>query len=308
MFYKCNKTPSIKKISRSFSTARGCPKKLKSSNFFDDTLQNWDKKYLSNDVNFSNRRTCTFIPGDGPGIDLAYAVQDIFFAAHVPIGFESILLSDTVPHKSAPFDLAVASILRNRLCLKGVLDNSNQDKQSLNFRLNNKLGLYGRIIQVKSMQFLESKFENIDIVISTEQVHGNYSVVEFEISDKLVGCSKTVHFDTYRKLLEHVLNYAKKNQRKTVKFVHKGNIFKLRDGFFLRACDEVSKRYSNIDCGQIIVDNCTREMVSYPEKFDVIVVPNIYEAILQVLLQVWLEDRNIPHVFRFLMNVPFLNR
>jgi len=62
--------------------------------------------------------------------------------------------------------------------------------------------------------------------------------------------------------------------------VHKANIMKLGDGLFLRSCEEISKMYPHIEFDQMIVDNCCMQMVSRPDQFDVMVMPNLYGNIL----------------------------
>jgi hypothetical protein len=62
--------------------------------------------------------------------------------------------------------------------------------------------------------------------------------------------------------------------------VHKANIMKLGDSFFLRCCEEVSKLYPNIKFENMIVDNACMKLVSKPQQFDVMVMPNLYGNIL----------------------------
>ena len=52
------------------------------------------------------------------------------------------------------------------------------------------------------------------------------------------------------------------------------------DGLFRQVCAEVSKDYPSIEYDDIIVDNCTMQLVSKPEQFDVMVTPNLYGNII----------------------------
>jgi len=65
--------------------------------------------------------------------------------------------------------------------------------------------------------------------------------------------------------------------------VHKANIMKLGDGLFLKCCSEVAKLYPNIAFEQMIVDNTTMQLVSNPQQFDVMVMPNLYGNIIDNL-------------------------
>ena len=52
------------------------------------------------------------------------------------------------------------------------------------------------------------------------------------------------------------------------------------DGLFRKVCAEVAERYPNIEYNDIIVDNCTMQLVSKPHQFDVMVMPNLYGNII----------------------------
>ena len=55
---------------------------------------------------------------------------------------------------------------------------------------------------------------------------------------------------------------------------------KLGDGLFLRCCGEVSKDYPDIEYNSMIIDNCCMQLVSNPQQFDVMVMPNLYGNIV----------------------------
>eukprot|EP00335_Anophryoides_haemophila_P000276 CAMPEP_0204821570 /NCGR_PEP_ID=MMETSP1018-20131115/30329_1 /ASSEMBLY_ACC=CAM_ASM_000518 /TAXON_ID=46462 /ORGANISM="Anophryoides haemophila, Strain AH6" /LENGTH=73 /DNA_ID=CAMNT_0051936611 /DNA_START=629 /DNA_END=850 /DNA_ORIENTATION=- len=51
---------------------------------------------------------------------------------------------------------------------------------------------------------------------------------------------------------------------------------KLVDGTFLEATREVAAKYPFIKYEEMIVDNCSMQLVKTPEQFDVMVMPNLY--------------------------------
>merc|ERR1712098_1022210 len=55
---------------------------------------------------------------------------------------------------------------------------------------------------------------------------------------------------------------------------------KLGDGLFLKCCQQVSELYPNIEFENMIVDNACMQLVSKPQQFDVMVMPNLYGNIL----------------------------
>ncbi|XP_078393518.1 isocitrate dehydrogenase [NAD] subunit gamma, mitochondrial-like, partial [Cetorhinus maximus] len=79
-----------------------------------------------------------------------------------------------------------------------------------------------------------------------------------------------------RRIAEYAFELAQSKGRKKVTAVHKANIMKLADGLFLQCCKEVAERYPDIAFDSMIVDNTTMQLVSKPQQFDVMVMPNLY--------------------------------
>ena len=58
---------------------------------------------------------------------------------------------------------------------------------------------------------------------------------------------------------------------------------KLGDGLFMRTCAEISKLYPQIEYSDMIIDNTCMQLVSNPQQFDVMVLPNLYGNIVENL-------------------------
>ncbi|KAK9501502.1 hypothetical protein O3M35_012214 [Rhynocoris fuscipes] len=233
------------------------------------------------------RTKCTVIPGDGVGPELMYTVQEVFKAAGVPVDFEVFFFSEVYQGMSAPLETVANSISKNGICLKGALatpDYSHTGElQTLNMKLRRTLDLYANVVHVKSLPAVKRRHENIDCVIIREQTEGEYSALEHESVKGVVECLKIVTAKKSERIAKFAFDYATKNNRKKVTAVHKANIMKLGDGLFLRSCREMSKLYPKIQFESMIVDNCTMQMVSNPQQFDVLVMPNLYGSILDNL-------------------------
>jgi isocitrate dehydrogenase (NAD+) len=90
-------------------------------------------------------------------------------------------------------------------------------------------------------------------------------------------------FGTQR-IVREAFEYAKAYGRKKVTAVHKANIMKFSDGLFLRVATEVAeKEYPDIEFEERIVDNLCNQLVSRPEEYDVLVLPNLYGDIVSDL-------------------------
>jgi isocitrate dehydrogenase (NAD+) len=58
---------------------------------------------------------------------------------------------------------------------------------------------------------------------------------------------------------------------------------KFSDGLFLRTAQEVAQQYSDVEFEDRIIDNLCNQLVSRPEEYDVIVLPNLYGDIVSDL-------------------------
>jgi len=229
------------------------------------------------------RVTATLIPGDGVGPEMVNAVEEVFKAAGVPMDFEVFFLSEVHPAQSVPVSTVVESIARNGLCLKGILQTpayATEGMEPFNIQMRKELDLYANVIKVTSIPGVACKHHNVDLVVIREQTEGEYSCLEHESVEGVVECLKVVTAEKSYRIAKFAFDYATKFNRKKVTAVHKANIMKLGDGLFLRCCEEISRLYPNIEFERMIVDNACMQMVSKPQQFDVLVMPNLYGNII----------------------------
>ena len=83
--------------------------------------------------------------------------------------------------------------------------------------------------------------------------------------------------------MRSAFEYARDNGRRKVTAAHKANIMKFSDGLFLRTAQEVAKGYPDIEFEDRIIDNLCNQLVSRPEEYDMIVLPNLYGDIVSDL-------------------------
>ena len=85
------------------------------------------------------------------------------------------------------------------------------------------------------------------------------------------------------RIVEAAFKYAEENGRKKVIAAHKANIMKFSDGLFLEVARQVAERHPDIEFEDRIIDNLCNQLVSRPEEYDVIVLPNLYGDIVSDL-------------------------
>lgn len=230
---------------------------------------------------YGGRHTVTLIPGDGIGPELAACVKKVFRHANVPVDFEDIVVSGLISDKAA-IQEAVTAIKRNGVGLKGVLRTKldDVDHHSLNVQLRVELDLFANLVLCKSIPGVKTRHENVDIVVIRENTEGEYSGLEHEGVPGIVESLKIITRVKSQRVAKYAFDYATKYGRKKVTAIHKANIMKLSDGLFLRECEKVSQLYPNIEFNSMIIDNCCMQLVSKPQQFDVMVMPNLYGNIV----------------------------
>ena len=223
----------------------------------------------------------TMLPGDGIGPEMMQYVRRTFKAAGVPVDFEEIHL-DSHNENMEIVEAAIIAVKRNGVALKGNIETREHSKhfRSRNIELRLKLDLCINVVHCKSQPGIQTRHKNIDVVIIRQNTEGEYSCMEHEGVKGVVECLKVVTKERSDQVAKYAFEYAVAHNRKKVTCVHKANIMKVSDGLFLQCCKEMSQNYPNIEFDNIIIDNCSMQLVSDPNKFDVLVLPNLYGNIL----------------------------
>ena len=234
-----------------------------------------------------SKMRCTLIPGDGVGPELCSATLEVLTALQAPLHFEELFLSEIHPTMSAPIDQVAESIMRNGICLKGILStpfsSTSGELQTLNMKLRKQLDTFANVVHIRSLKGITSRHKDLDFFVIREQTEGEYSALEHESVPGVIECLKIVTYAKSSRIAKFAFDYATKHGRKKVTAVHKANIMKLGDGLFLRCCQETSQLYPNIEFESMIIDNTCMQLVSHPHKFDVMVMPNLYGNIIDNL-------------------------
>ena len=230
--------------------------------------------------------TITLIPGDGIGPEVTAAVARILAAARVPIEWEKHDAGVTAfkrSNQSLPPDL-LESIKRNKVALKGpVTTPIAEGFTSVNVGLRKALDLYANLRPVRNLEGVKSRFENVDLVIVRENTEDLYSGLEHEVVPGVVESLKIITERASTKIAKFAFEHARANGRKRVTAIHKANILKLGDGLFLQCARAVSRDYTDVGYDERIIDAACMSLVMTPEKFDVLLLPNLYGDIVSDL-------------------------
>jgi isocitrate dehydrogenase (NAD+) len=156
--------------------------------------------------------------------------------------------------------------------------------RSANVTLRQALGLYANLRPARSMQGLETRYEDVDLVIVRENTEDLYAGIEHMVGPDAAESIKIITRAASERIARFAFEYAVANGRHKVTAVHKANIMKLSDGLFLESCATVAKDYQGrVEFEDRIVDNMCMQLVQKPELYDVMVLPNLYGDIVSDL-------------------------
>jgi isocitrate dehydrogenase (NAD+) len=177
------------------------------------------------------------------------------------------------------------SIKRNRVALKGPITTPvGEGFRSVNVTLRQALGLYANLRPARSMQGLDTRYEDVDLVIVRENTEDLYAGIEHRVGRDAAESIKIITREASERIARFAFDYAVANGRRKVTAVHKANIMKLSDGLFLESCRTVAAEYEGrIEFEDRIVDNMCMQLVQKPELYDVLVLPNLYGDIVSDL-------------------------
>src|SRR5215471_3689003 len=227
----------------------------------------------------------TLIPGDGIGPEVTDAVLTILVAAGVTIDWERYDAGILSPDKNNPLPSPlIDSIRRNKIALKGpVTTPIGEGFTSVNVSLRKALDLYVNLRPVANIAGIPARFTNVDLVIVRENTEDLYAGLEHQIVPGVVESLKIITEVASTRIGRFAFEYARANGRKRVTAIHKANIMKMSDGLFLESVRRVATEYVDIAYDERIIDAACMHLVLHPEKFDVLVLPNLYGDIVSDL-------------------------
>jgi len=264
-----------------------------------------------------------FIIGDGIGIDVTpVAIKVINAAVSKAYGeskkiiWKEILLGEKAEEqgKSNFSQEALDEIKKIRIVLKGPLTTPvGSGFRSLNVALRQKLDLYACIRPINYIPGVPSPMkhpEKLNVVIFRENTEDVYAGIEWKsgsdeikkvikfLEEKMeikiypnsgIGL-KPISKDRSQRLVTAAINYAIKNNKKSVTFVHKGNIMKFTEGAFKNWAYEIAEEKfkekivlegeeiegnKKVVLKDRIADAMFQQLLLRPEEYDVIATTNL---------------------------------
>lgn len=223
--------------------------------------------------------------GDGIGPEIMDATLRILAAAGANIAPQRIELGEAVylaGHRAGIAPEAWDVLRATRVLLKApVTTPSGGGYKSLNVTLRKTLGLYANLRPCTAYApWVPTNHPGMDVVIVRENEEDLYAGIEHRQTAEVYQCLKLVSRPGCERVIRHAFEYARANGRRKVTCMVKDNIMKLTDGLFYRVFEEIGAGYPEIEKDRLIVDIGAARLATRPERFDVIVTPNLYGDIL----------------------------
>lgn len=227
----------------------------------------------------------TVIEGDGIGPEIMESTKMVMKEAGVKLDFhmveagEKIYLSGKM---SGIQDSAWETIRAFPVILKGPITTPRgTGYKSLNVTIRKTLGLFANVRPAKTYNpFISTKFANTDMVIIRENEEDTYAGIEHRQTQEVTQCLKLITKPGTEKIIRYAFEFAKSNGRKKITCMVKDNIMKITDGLFAKMFTEIANEYPTIETESMIIDIGAARLATKPQKFDVILAPNLYGDIL----------------------------
>jgi isocitrate dehydrogenase (NAD+) len=137
---------------------------------------------------------------------------------------------------------------------------------------------------VRSLEGVETRYRDVDIVIVRENTEGLYSGIENEITEGVVTSLKVATEKASTRIAEWAFRYARDRGLKKVTVFHKANIMKLSDGLFIRCARTVHEaQFPELEYQEVIIDAGCMRLVQNPSQFQVLLLENLYGDVVSDL-------------------------
>ncbi|HJS27593.1 MAG TPA: isocitrate/isopropylmalate family dehydrogenase, partial [Actinomycetota bacterium] len=253
----------------------------------------------------------TLIPGDGIGHEVADATRRVLDATGV--GIEWVVEeagAAVLEREGTPLpDRVLEGIRRSRVALKGPITTPvGTGFASVNVELRQALDLFAAVRPSRTHPGpagpgVTTRHPDVDLVVIRENTEDVYQGIEYplgapetaelgaelrrlgveEIRDDSAFSVKPISITGAQRIVRFAFEFVRSNGRRRVTLGHKANIMRFSDGLFLSIGRIEADRHPNVWFEDMEIDQLSMRLVRDPERFDVLLLPNLYGDILSDL-------------------------
>ena len=248
----------------------------------------------------------TLIPGDGIGPEVTDAARLVVEATGVEVRWDvqDIGLHAWETRGEVVPSSGISSIRDNGVALKGPIETpADGGVRNANVALRQELDLFANVRPCRRYPGVPSVYGDVDLVVVRENIEDTYTGVEFEVGtaelERLIafieemtdvrirrdsGISvKAISRSGSERIVRFAFEEAARRGLGTVTAGHKANIMKFSDGLFLDVARRVAAQHPDVAFDDRIIDALCMQLVRTPERFEVLVLPNLYGDIVSEL-------------------------
>lgn len=222
--------------------------------------------------------------GDGIGPEIMDATLRILRAANFQFNADEILLGEQAylaGYLNGVEDSAWDKISKHKVLLKAPLSTpEGKGYKSANVTIRKTYGLFANVRPCMSYAPYVQGAEKLDTVIIRENEEDLYSGIEHRQTTDVYQCLKIMSVPGCEKIARFAFDFAVRNHRHKITCLTKDNIMKMTDGLFHNIFKEIAQEYPQIEAEHLIVDIGTARVATRPERFDVVLAPNLYGDIV----------------------------
>jgi isocitrate dehydrogenase len=229
--------------------------------------------------------------GDGIGPEIMEAVLSIFNANKVPLTYQLVDMGKWVFDKGFSNGMtpeAQETIETLGILLKGPMETpKGKGVKSVNVTARKTWNTYANKRVFQTLHGVDTVFSQagipIDITIVRENIEDTYGGIEHMLTHDVALARRFITRPGSLQVIKYAFEMASKKEAKRITCGHKSNIMKITDGLFLDCFYEVAKEYPHLKADDIIVDDLCMKLVTKPQLFDVVVLPNLQGDIVSDL-------------------------
>ena len=222
----------------------------------------------------------TTIPGDGIGKEVMEAGLYILNKLDLNIDYSPQeagkelyeKTNDNLPPET------IKSAKNTDATLFGAVTSIPGEKSAI-IELRKALNVYANLRPIKSYPGVKGIYDDVDFLIVRENTEGLYSQIEETTKEGAIA-KRVITKKASERICDLAFQQAIKEDRNSVTCVNKANILKKTDGLFKETFYKIAKNYPEIKANDFYVDATAMYLITDPQRFDVIVTPNLFGDIL----------------------------
>jgi isocitrate dehydrogenase (NAD+) len=246
------------------------------------------------------------IPGDGIGPEVVGAARRAVDATGVDVAWDVRPMgAAALEREGAALPSATVEAIRTSdAALKGPIETPPEaEVRNANVALRRELDLFANVRPCRLFEGVPARYPDVDLLVIRENTEDVYTGVELEVGtaeakelirfiDEWTGVRiredsgisvKAISEEGSERIVRFAFEEARRLGRGKVTAAHKANIMKHSDGLFLEVSRRVAEQYPDVAFEDRIIDALCMQLVQAPERFDVLVLPNLYGDIVSEL-------------------------